>query len=410
MQRIVFDEPYQFVPPYRGTFWSWAVGKLLPRTLRNRYGIQSWESHGLEHLRKSLDAGYGIILCPNHSRVSDPMLSGVINTETPTHLYAMASWHVFKQNRFETFIARRIGGFSIYREGIDRLALDAAVSIVSTAERPLIIFPEGVISAANDRLMPLMEGTSFVARAAARKRAKTHPDSKVVIHPVGYHYQHQSDPEVTLTPVVAELEKRIFWRTQEGQPLPRRIQNLRDAILSVREVQMTGQARTGNIENRIAELVNHILQTYEAEWLDVRRTGDTVSRVKDLRIEIVKEMVNGDISDDERQRRWRHLTDIYYAQCLSLHVPGYVDEQKAGSRFHHRLFETVARLEEELTDSCTEIGDMHVDIRVGEAIEVDPKARRSRDADPLMVTLRERMLALLGIKDEWPLEPVVTVS
>ena len=178
MQKIVFDEPYEFVPPYRGTFWSWAVGLFLPRLLRNKYGIVGWKTEGLDHLRASLNAGHGIILCPNHTRTSDPMLSGTIVTETPCHAYAMASWHIFRQSRLEAFVCRKVGGFSLYREGLDRKALDLAVEIVSTAERPLIIFAEGVISAANDRLMPLMEGVAFVARAAAKKRAKTKPGFK----------------------------------------------------------------------------------------------------------------------------------------------------------------------------------------------------------------------------------------
>lgn len=409
MQRLIFDEPYEFVPPYRGRFWAWAVGKILPQVLRKLYGIENCQTIGLDHLRASLDAGYGVILCPNHSRISDPMLSGVIVTDTPCYIYAMASWHVFKQNWLDTFIARRLGGFSIYREGVDRKALDTAIEIVSTAERPLTIFPEGVISAANDRLMPLMEGTSFVARTAARKRAKIDPDSKVVIHPVAYHYEHQSNPEETLTPILTDLEKRVFWQTQEHLPYADRIHKLRDAIHSAREVLVTGMPAVGDTEQRIRNLVEHILNKYENQWLGGPRRGDVVSRVKDLRIEIVKDMVTDSLTPDERQQRWRHLTDIYYAQCMSLHAPGYLDPDKAGPRLKHRLFETVARIEEELTDKSTMIKDLHVEVRVGEAIEIDPHARRSRDGDPIMTELREKMLRLMGIEDHWPPERVESV-
>ena len=99
-------------------------------------------------------------------------MSGAITTGAKCHAFAMASWHVFKQNWLAAFVCHRVGGFSVYREGLDRKALDTAIGIVATAERPLIIFPEGGISAANDRLMSLMEGTSFVARAAARSVPK----------------------------------------------------------------------------------------------------------------------------------------------------------------------------------------------------------------------------------------------
>ena len=56
----------------------------------------------------------------------------------------MASWHVFLQSRLQSFIARRAGAFSVYREGLDRQALQAGVDILATTNRPLVVFPEGV--------------------------------------------------------------------------------------------------------------------------------------------------------------------------------------------------------------------------------------------------------------------------
>ena len=410
MQNVVFDEPYSFVPPYKGRFWSWAVGKYLPRLLKSRYGIVSWKCHGLELLRESLAAGHGIMLCPNHCSISDPMMCGAITTQTPVHCYAMASWHVFKQGWLETFVARRVGGFSIYREGLDRSALDTAVSIVSNAKRPLIVFPEGVISGANDRLMPLMDGPSFIARAAAKRRAKTHPDSKIVIHPVAFCYRHQSDPAVSLAPALSRMEQRLFWNTQDHLPLLQRVNKLRDAIQATREIQICGEAQAGDVEQRMSDLVNQILQKYEQEWLGKLRTGDPIVRVKDLRIAILNDMVNGNVDAAERKRRWQHLTDLYYAQCMSLHVSGYLDEESAGDRLNHRIFETVARMEEELFDHHEVINDLHADVRIGAPIEVDPNARRSRGVDPLMATLREKMLGLLGVSDNWPPEPAMDVT
>lgn len=410
MQNVVSDEPYKFIPPYRGTFWSWLIGKYLPRLLRTKYGIGSWENQGLQHLRASLDAKHAVILCPNHCRASDPMLNGTIVTETPTHAYAMASWHVFQQSWLETFVCRRVGAFSVYREGRDRKSLDLAVEIVSTAERPLIIFPEGVISSANDRLMPLMDGAAFVARAAAKKRARIEPGSKVVMHPVAYVYEHRSDPDKTLNPVLKKIEQRFFWRTFESERVPERVHRLREAMQCSREVQVLGQARSGDVEQRIADLVNHILQKHELTWLGQARTGDVIVRVKDLRIALIGDMATGKVDEAERARRWLVLRDIYYAQCISLHVPGYLDPVLAGDRYNHRLFETVERMEEELTDTMTVHQDLHVEVRVGEAIEIDSEARRPRGTDPLMVELRQAMLNLLGVEDHWPPEPVEVVA
>ena len=37
--------------------------------------------------------------------------------------FIVASWHLFMQSRLQTFFLRRLGAFSIYREGMDRAAL-----------------------------------------------------------------------------------------------------------------------------------------------------------------------------------------------------------------------------------------------------------------------------------------------
>ena len=79
MQAVVIEKPYQFVPPYRGTFWIKLLGRLLPRHLRRAWGIESYECRGLEHLQHSLAQKHGILLAPNHCRLSDPMLMGVIS-------------------------------------------------------------------------------------------------------------------------------------------------------------------------------------------------------------------------------------------------------------------------------------------------------------------------------------------
>ena len=407
MQKVVFDEPYKFIPPYRGKFWSWAVGKYLPRLVSNRCGINSWKTIGLDHLRKSLKENKGIILCPNHCLASDPLMCGAIVTDTPVHAYAMASLHVFKQSWLETFISRHIGAFSVYREGMDRRSLDTAVDIVATAERPLIIFSEGVISGANDRLMPLMDGTSFIARTAAKRRQNTHPESAVVVHPVGMRYQHLGDPETLLGPVMDRLERQVFWNSQNGTPMLERITKLQNALQCAREVQWLGSTLKGDTGNRVQQLVNLILQQHEQEWLGRKRSGDVIGRVKDLRIAIITDMVTGKLDEKERQRRWRHLADLYYAQSFSLQVPGYLDADLPQDRLKHHMFEAVERMEEDLTDKMTIYNDLHVDVVVGEGIPIDPARRKSKSDDPVMSELRVRMLQLLQIEDRWPPEPIV---
>src|SRR5262249_44072889 len=154
----VIDKPYQFVPPRHGSFWPWIAGFVLRKHLRKTYGVTDLEFRGLESLRASINAGHGILLTPNHCHDADPLVIGELGKSIGKHLFLMASWHLFMQENWMSWPLPRIGAFSVYREGMDRTAVNTAIEILETAERPLVIFPEGVITRTNDRLNALLEG------------------------------------------------------------------------------------------------------------------------------------------------------------------------------------------------------------------------------------------------------------
>src|SRR5438477_8276934 len=176
MQSIVIDKPYVSVPPHRGRIWPTILRAYARHFLDKHYGIVdiSVENAGL--LKASIDAGHGILLTPNHSRDQDPFILAPLSRQVGSFFYIMASWHIFMQTRLQRFMINRAGAFSIYREGLDRGAVTTAIEILEKAERPLVIFPDGAISRTNDHLNALLDGTAFIARQAAKKRAKANPN------------------------------------------------------------------------------------------------------------------------------------------------------------------------------------------------------------------------------------------
>ena len=132
-------------------------------------------------LLASIDAGHGIIVTPNHCRLSDPLTLGPLARIIKRDFHAMASWHLFKQTPLQRFVLRRMGAFSVYREGVDRKAIDTAVDILVAGKRPLVLFPEGALSRHNDVLMPMMDGPSFIARTAAKRREKQNAKGGIVV-------------------------------------------------------------------------------------------------------------------------------------------------------------------------------------------------------------------------------------
>jgi len=393
MQNVVLEEPYEFVPPVYGWFWPWVTKKYLNRHLRKNLGIESVECRELHRLSASLEAGHGILLAPNHCRMSDPLTLNFIAQKLGCSMHAMASWHLFKQDRLTRFVLRRMGAFSVYREGVDRRAINTAVDILVDGKRPLIVFPEGAVSRHNDIVMPMMDGTAFIARTAAKRRQKLATPGKVVIHPIAIRYFFRGDLMATITPVLEEIESHFSWYSQRDKPLIPRLQQIAQALLSLKEIEYFGSARTGDFYVRVDQLIEDELAKLEKEW-KIKNSGEgVVGRVKNLRTAILPDMVNNNITPEERHRRWKQLTACYYVQQMSHYPQKYVRTTEPNIPEH--LLETVERFEEDFTDRVSQHGPFHVVLEVGEAIEVDSRRDRSAKTDPVMDGIRTQLTTML---------------
>src|SRR5687767_14164636 len=144
MQNVVIDKPYKFIPPRPGWFWPTFLNWYAPRHLKNAYGVVDVKVEHGERLQQSVAAGHGILIAPNHCRDCDPVVLYALSRLVNRHFYLMASWHLFWGGKVRAFLANRAGAFSIYREGMDRTAVNAAIEIIEQAQRPLVLFPEGV--------------------------------------------------------------------------------------------------------------------------------------------------------------------------------------------------------------------------------------------------------------------------
>ncbi len=261
MQQIIIEKPYQFIPPHRGDWipnWIQRL-KLADVYLRRVEGIESYELRGVDHFRESLRRGHGILLTPNHCRYADPMVMGWIAREAKVLLYTMASWHLFHQSKWMCRAMQVLGAFSIYREGVDRQSLDLAVDVLATGERPLVLFPEGAVFRTNDQLQALLDGVAFIARTAAKKRAKEASDKKVVIHPVAIKYLYKGDLLQAVTPVLETIEHRLTWTTPAEGDLLTRVQRCIHGILCLKEIEYIGEAQTGSFAERQQRLIDHLL-------------------------------------------------------------------------------------------------------------------------------------------------------
>lgn len=389
---VVSDKPYVPVPPYHGTLWPRALNLYITRFLLPRhYGTTNVDIVNADKLRASLAAGHGILLTPNHCRDEDPFILSYLARHIGQPFFVVASAHLFMAGKFQSFILRRAGAFSIYREGMDKQAVQTSIEILETAERPLVIFPEGHISRTNDRLTPMLEGTALIARQAAKKRAKE--NKKVVVHPIALRYSFPFDVEAAAAKVLDDIETRLTWRPSRDLPLHERFQKVGAGLLALKELQYLGQTQSGTIAERIAKLIDAILSPMEAEWANANGDGHPVARVKRLRSAILPDMIKGDLPEPEKARRWRLLEDATLAQQLYHYPPDYVTDGCPRSR----ALETVERFQEDLTGKVTLHGPVNATITVGDPIEV-PTARESRtESDPLMTSIESQLRTMLNI-------------
>lgn len=394
MQEIFSLKPYRFIPPYKARWFSrfsrWI--RFHRRLIWKLEGVRDHEVRGVQHLRESLDAGHSIVLAPNHSRTADPIAFGFLEEALQIDLFAMASWHVFNQGWLTTHVVRGLGAFSVNREGLDRASIDYALKILETHERPLVIFPEGSTSRTADRLMPFLDGLGFIARTGAKKRQAL-DGGKTVIHPIAFQYRYEGDIVAAVTPVLDRIEERLTWQANRVADLLPRINRIGLALLSIKEIEMFGSQQSGELDERLANLIERLLQPLESKWLGNPQSGTTSARIKTLRTKILPDMTEGKVPAAEMPARFADLRDTYIAHQMACFPLGYLNERPTVDR----LRETVERFEEDITDKAPLISPLKCVVEIGEAIEVttDRAARRGADGDPLVQQVFDRLQAML---------------
>jgi len=401
MQNVIIEQPYKFIPPVYSRIWPALIRLYVPRFIRKTYGVYSVETRGAEKFKASYDAGYGVLLAPNHCRMSDPLTFSGLCDAAGCNMHAMASWHLFMKSRLDCFMLRRIGAFSVFREGVDRQAINTAVDILVDGSRPLVVFAEGALSRHNDQLMPLMDGVAFVARTAAKRREKLPSAKGVVVHPVAIRYFYRGNLLAAVNPVLDEIEGHFAWYPQTHKPLTARLQQIAQALLSLKEIEYFGGARTGDFYERVENLIEDVLAKLETRWNIRERAPGVVARVKSLRAAILPELINASVTEEQKFELRKQLAACYYVQQMSHYPRKYVRMSEKNIPEH--ILETVERFEEDFTDRARVHGPLHAVVEVGEAIPVNTKRDRAAEVDPIMEGIRMQLTAMLkNLSDESP--------
>jgi len=390
---VVFDRPYQFVPPHSGSLWPFFIQKLrlVDWYLRRKEGVIAWECRGLEHVKISLDRGDGILLAPNHCRYADPLVLGWPARLLKTNLYAMASWHLFNQGKFDGFAIQKMGGFSIHREGVDRQALDIAMTILATAERPLVLFPEGTTNRSNDVLKPLLDGVSFIARTAARRRKKK-TNGNVVIHPIAIKYLCTDDICDWARQRLLQIEQGFGWQVPPGLSIVQRTRRIVDGAFVLCELQYLGKTGSGTMKQRREALIESILQRTENRLAMAAAEGNTRERVRAIRTEIASQFFRQDVDQDSEIHFRQDVIAVDMVQEMISFPESYLDSDEVTDT---RIVETIQRIEESILGKADCGVALRAVIQIGEAINVPAEKAPRGEVDPLMLELKTQLEEML---------------
>jgi Acyltransferase len=360
--------------------------------LRRHDGVVGHECRHLDRLRASLAAGDAILLAPNHCRYSDPLAMGWPAREANTHVHAIASWHLFAKSWLDAFSIQKMGGFSLFREGADRQSLETAIEILTHAQRPLIIFPEGTTNRTNDVLQPLLDGVAFIARTAAKRRAKE-SGGRVVVHPVGIKYLFKGDIQAWGSKAATDLEQRLGWRPRNEVNLIERITLLAEALLATRETLYFGRAQMGPLAERRNRLVEHLLSTAESQYqLAVTAEMNPLGRVRRLRSAIYPQL-QATLAAKAKERLYHTIDGIEFAQDLYSYPDRYLFTTPVTDT---QILETLERMQEGFIGKSANPGPLQVIIEIGEAIAVRPDRPPRAAVDPLMRGIETSLSEMLG--------------
>ena len=391
MVQRYFLDPYRFVPPYRGKLWCRVSKYVMPRHLRRKMGVPLLHFQGLDYLRESLSKKAGILLASNHVRWADPIVVGAMGLQVQQYLYYVVSYHLFKQNRLIGWWLNRIGGYSILREGADREAIRATVNILTEADRPVLMFPEGTWFRQNDRVGPLQEGLGLIVRQAAKQSERP-----ILVHPVGIKYWLLGDPRPELHRRVEKLERGLGWLPKHGGDLPERLAQVGNAMLAVKEIERFGRAQEGDLDERIRRLTGVLIGDMEKRYLGKEYEGWNLERIRRLRLILVRKLT--EVRDDaDASRATREALELLlFCENLSAHSHEYLTERPS----LERIAETIQRIEETTADRMEEpIGELGATAgrrsRGGRSRFRQAKRAARGDGDPLMEAVADGMKSLL---------------
>jgi len=359
---------------------------------RWQYQLQTIDVRGIDHVRTALQSGHGVLITPNHVTYTDPflLLAAADQVECPFHF--MTAWQVFATSSWlQQFVMRRHGCFSVDRDGMDLRAFRQAVAILQNEPQPLVIFPEGEMYHVGDRVMPFHDGPAAIAQSAAKNSRRS-----IVCVPCALKYYFLADPTPQLQTLMDRLEQAFFWRPRTDLPLEKRLFQVAEGALALKELEYLGHTCAGSVSDRLANLCDNILARLELRFVLPPQSGAVPQRVTVLRRRALQQLEGLAEDDPRRPQLLLDLDNLFLVVQIFSYPSNYVAERPT----LERIAETLDKLEEDVlgVPLASARGPRAAVVAFGEPILVGPGDGR-RAASELTELLQQSVQELLQATD-----------
>jgi FAD/FMN-containing dehydrogenase len=225
------------------------------------------------------------------------------------------------------------------REGADLRAFRQAVAILQDQPHPLVIFPEGEMYHVGDRVLPFHEGPAAIALSAAKPRRRS-----IVCVPCALKYYFLDDPTPQLQELMERLERAFFWRPRTDLSLERRVFQLAEGALALKELEYLGHTGSGPVSDRLASLCDNVLTRLEQRHAIEPHSLGVPQRVTVLRRRALQKLDGMDDNDPQRAQFLQDLDNLFFVVQLHSYPSNYIAERPS----LERIAETLDKLEEDI--------------------------------------------------------------
>ncbi len=331
--------------------------------------------------------GDRVVFMPNHPTHADApvLMEALRRLEVPAQI--MAAYDVFLRGRFDRFLLRRMGAFSVDRDAADPRPMKHAMAVLEAGRCGLTVFPEGNVYLENDHVGPFLEGAAFLALRA--QQALGDDGGRVLAVPVSIKATYVGDARPEVVARLARVAEAIAQDPPGADEHPRDTlsrlgleamrRNLKHRGIDGPDAADHGPA--SGLPGLIRGAATGVLDRLEKKLgIETKTPDDLIERVRQCRRVIHEVRTSDDRAAD-------HAAAATWADeaMLAFRLASYRGDYVANKPTLDRVAETAEKLEEDVFgDMPAPLGDRLAVVSFGEPIDLRERLAGSRKLRPVV--------------------------